>query len=139
MDDHRFIKRNNILNMKYIKTFEQLNEGWLTDWIFKRNYKVNYTAELIDKKTDEPTSYRSHVTIKAKSPEEAKEKFYEKWEKAIKYLEHKPTVILGNIKKTNNSDKTSIELPKFVKKDKDKDSIIKIKVKEEPKKDQKKK
>lgn len=125
--------------MKYIKTFEQLNEGWLTDWIFKRNYKVNYTAELIDKKTDEPTSYRSHVTIKAKSPEEAKEKFYEKWEKAIKYLEYKPTVILGNIKKTNNSDKTSIELPKFVKKDKDKDSIVKIKVKEEPKKDQKKK
>lgn len=97
--------------MKHIKTFEQLNEG-LFDWLWKRTYRVNFTAEVEDKKTKKAFSWRSHVVVKAKDEEEAEEKFNDKWEEAVKKMETKPTVIIGTIKKTSKTDKLNIEFPR---------------------------
>lgn len=120
--------------MKHIMTYDEaINEGFFS-WLFKKTYKVNYTVELVDKKTDEPVSYKSHLTVKAKNEEDAKEKFYAKWEDAIKSFEKEPKLILGNIKKTDRADKTTIDLPKAIQK------ISKEKeVKKEVKKDEKEK
>lgn len=128
--------------MKHIKTYnEAINEGWLTDWLFKKIYKVNYTVELTDVETKEPVSYKSYLTVKAKDEEVAEEKFYEKWKEATKNLETKPKVILGNIKKTNKADQINIELPRSISKVSGKKTIIKKELpkKEAPKKEEKKK
>ena len=102
--------------MKHIKTFDEaVNEGFLS-WLFKKIYKVNYTAELIDKKTGEPVSYKSYLTIKAKDEDDAREKFDKKWDEAVKGFDVEPDVIIGNVKKTDKADKTSIDLPKAIKK-----------------------
>ena len=103
--------------MKHLMTYNEslLNEGWLTDWFFKKIYKVNYTVELTDAETKEPVSYKSYLTVKAKNADDAKEKFYKKWEEATReLLDIDP--ILGNIKKTDKADKINIVLPKTVKK-----------------------
>ncbi len=122
--------------MKYIKTYDEaINEGFLS-WLFKKIYKVNYTTELTDKKTGEPISYKSYLTVKAKDEEDAEEKFYDKWNEATKNLEEKPKIIIGNIKKTNKADKTNIDLPRSIHKEKVKDVQVKVKEKE---KDEKKK
>ena len=118
--------------MKHLMTFnESLNEGWLTDWLFKKTYKVNYTVELTDVETKEPVSYKSYLTVKAKNEEDAREKFYTKWEEATKELDIEP--IIGNIKKTDKADKINIVLPKTVKKASGSKDIIKKT--EEPKKE----
>ena len=97
--------------MKHIKSFGELNEGWL-DWLWKKVWRVSFTAEMEDKKTGEPFSWRSHLTVKAKDEDEAESKFYDKWEEATKKLEHEPKVIVGSIKKTNKADKLNIEFPR---------------------------
>lgn len=119
--------------MKHIRTFDEaVNEGFFS-WLFKKTYKVNYTAELTDKKTGEPVSYKSYLTVSAKNEEDAEDKFYDKWDSAVKNLESKPKVILGNIKKTDKSDKTTIDLPKSLQKI-SKDKEVKKEVKKEDKK-----
>lgn len=126
-------------NLKHaLKTEGFLNEGFFS-WLFKKIYKVNYTAELTDNKTGEPISYKSYLTVKAKNEEEAEDKFYDKWNESIKKLDSKPKVIVGNIKKTVSADKTSIEFPRAINKDKERDTHVKVKKKEEPKKEEKKK
>ena len=97
--------------MKHIKTYSELNEGWF-DWLWKKTYRVNFTAELKDKETDKEFSWRSHIVVKAKDEDEAEEKFYDKWEDATKKMKDEPTVIVGTIKKTSKTDKLNIEFPK---------------------------
>jgi hypothetical protein len=122
-----------------------LNEGWLTkikDWLFKKIYKVNYTVELTDVKTDEPVSYKSYLTVKAKDEDTAEEKFYDKWNDTTKNLDVKPKVILGNIKKTRHADKIDFDLPRTLKKPQGFKEVTKkvdMKKKEEPKKEEPKK
>jgi hypothetical protein len=120
--------------MKHIEKFEEgaLNEGFWS-WLFKKIYKVNYTAELTDK-DGQPVSYKSYLTIKAKDEDDARKKFDEKWEEAVKSFDTEPTVIVGNVKKTDKADKTSIDLPKAIKKIR-----MEKEVKKEVKKDDKKK
>ncbi len=101
-------------NMKHIKTYEQLNEGWF-NWLFKKLYRVNYTTEVIDPKTKEANSYKSYIVVKADDEDKAEEAFYEKWEKAVKRMDPEPKLILGNIKKTDRADKKNIEFPKALK------------------------
>lgn len=120
--------------MKHIKTYnEAINEGWLTDWLFKRTYKVNYTTELVDKKTNEPVSYKSYLTVKAKNEDEALEKFYTKWDEAIKGFDVEPKVIVGNIVKTDKADKINIDLPRSIQKI-SKEKEVKKEVKDDEKK-----
>ncbi len=117
MDYHWFFKHDDRIKMKHIKTYnEAINEGWLTDWLFKKTYKVNYTTELIDKKTNEPVSYKSYLTVKAKSEDDALDKFYSKWDEAIKSFDTEPKVIVGNIVKTDKADRINIDLPRSIQK-----------------------
>jgi hypothetical protein len=118
--------------MKHIKTYDEaVNEGFL-GWLFKKIYKVNFTAELVDKKTNEPFSYKSYLTVKAKDEDEAREKFDDKWEKATKGFDPEPDLIVGNIKKTDKADKINIELPKSVTKlSKEKEEKKEVKGKKE--------
>lgn len=101
--------------MKHIKTYDEaINEGFL-GWLFKKIWRVSYTAELLNH-DGEPVSYRSYLTVKAKNEEDAKDKFYEKWDDAIKSFDKEPKVIVGTIKKTDKADKINIEFPKAINK-----------------------
>lgn len=128
--------------MKHIKTYDEaINEGFLS-WLFKKIYKINFTVELTDKKTNEPFSYKSYLTVKAKDEDDARDKFDAKWEEAVKKFETEPTVIIGNVKKVDRADRTEIDLPKVIKKFSDEKEVGKqAKSGKEPnpeKKDQKK-
>lgn len=124
--------------MKHIENFDDavLNEGFWS-WLFKKLYKVNYTAELTDS-DGKPVSYKSYLTIKAKDEDDAREKFDQKWEEAVKSFDEEPTVIVGNVKKTDKADKTSIDLPKAIKKIR-MEKEVKKEVKKDDKKEDKKK
>jgi hypothetical protein len=126
--------------MKHIKTYDEaVNEGFLS-WLFKKIYKINFTVELTDKKTNEPFSYKSYLTVKAKDEDDAREKFDSKWEEAIKKFEKEPTVIIGNVKKVDKADRTEFDLPKIIKKFSDDKEVAKqAKQYESPKKEEHKK
>ena len=111
--------------MKHLHSFDELNEvklsditrgiGKVVDYFFKTKYRVSFTAELESKKNEEPFSWRSYVTIKAKDEDDAEDKFLEMWNHEIKKLKKEPKMIIGTIRKATHHEDKKMEFPRTMK------------------------
>lgn len=111
--------------MKHLHSFDELNEmkisdigkgiGKVVDYFFKTRYRVSFTAELENKKDDEPFSWRSYVTVKAKDEDDAEDKFMEIWNSEVKKLKKEPKMIIGTIRKATHHENKKLEFPRTMK------------------------